>query len=467
MSNKKVVQSIVLVGISNFIRFLASVVVGLVVPKIMGVEDFGYYKTFTLYNTYLVLFSLGLIEGIYLKYGGQNYEEIDKEKFRYFSRIIIVISIVFSLSILLFSLSFFQGPKMEVFILIGMNTLASQMMTYFLTISELSGKFKVISGFNLVLSLITIMEVIILFFMPQINYFYYLCLIVGFNYLALIYYFFFYKDIIFGKSIGRPHEIMSLMKLGIPLLCANLVTTLLFNLDRQMVLWNYSNEEYAIYAFSYSLLNMANTLITAISMVIYPALRKAKRETLKNNYKLGVSLMIILVSIALFSFFPLALFINWYLPAYKESLRIFKIIIPGLLMSSIISVVIHNYFKVLEENRRYFWYSLVILVLSIVANFVVLIVVNQPLAFSVASVVILMIWFLMGHIFLCQKLKIRNVKNVVILLMTIVIFYLCTSFTNLYVGGLVYLLLVGMLLVLSYFKVFQEIIKKGGKIETL
>ena len=89
MESKGLARNIIKVGISNLFTILSGIIVGFVIPKIMGLEDYGYYKTFTLYVSYVGLFHLGFIDGIYLKYGGVSYDDFDKSRFRMYSRFII------------------------------------------------------------------------------------------------------------------------------------------------------------------------------------------------------------------------------------------------------------------------------------------------------------------------------------------------------------------------------------------
>ena len=61
---KKNFKDILMVTISNFTTILAGVVTGFIIPKILNVEDYGLYKTFTLYSSYIGLLSLGIVYGI-------------------------------------------------------------------------------------------------------------------------------------------------------------------------------------------------------------------------------------------------------------------------------------------------------------------------------------------------------------------------------------------------------------------
>ena len=51
-SGKKIGKNIIKVAVSNLFTILAGVLVGFIIPKMMGTTDYGYYKIFTLYIFY-------------------------------------------------------------------------------------------------------------------------------------------------------------------------------------------------------------------------------------------------------------------------------------------------------------------------------------------------------------------------------------------------------------------------------
>ena len=89
MVKAKTYKSILKVASSNLIYLLSSILVGFLLPKIIGVTNYGYYKTFTLYATYIGLFQIGIVDGIYLKYGGKTYDELDKSTFNFYSKFFV------------------------------------------------------------------------------------------------------------------------------------------------------------------------------------------------------------------------------------------------------------------------------------------------------------------------------------------------------------------------------------------
>ena len=79
---KSFLRDILVVEAGNLFVLLSSVLVGLVVPKLMGIVNYGYYQIFTLYMTYTSLLHAGFIDGVLLVHGGESYDEIDKKRFR-------------------------------------------------------------------------------------------------------------------------------------------------------------------------------------------------------------------------------------------------------------------------------------------------------------------------------------------------------------------------------------------------
>lgn len=102
---------------ANFLQLISSLIVGFFVPAILEIEAYASLKTYSLYVSYVGFLHLGFIDGMYIKYGGKNLREIDKNvlKGEHFSLIIfqLIISAFFiflgiikkNYIIILFSLS--------------------------------------------------------------------------------------------------------------------------------------------------------------------------------------------------------------------------------------------------------------------------------------------------------------------------------------------------------------------------
>ena len=467
---KKVIKNILKVAISNIFTLLSGILVGFIVPKLMtngdSTADYGYYKIFTLYLGYVGLFHFGFIDGIYLLYGGKSYDELEKTRFRTYSKFFIIFQIIISAIITGVALCFINTNYGFIFVFIGINLLAENITMYYQFISQITGRFNELSLRNIVKSSLTIIAVIILFILFKtniINYLHfqiYIVIVSVISFMLSCWYVITYREITFGKSNKIKEELPSIKKffiIGLPLLIANLVVNLILNIDRQFVSILYDEEIYASYAFGYNMLNLITTATSAISIVLYPTLKKLEFERLKLNYNNFIAIIAIFVSFCLIAYFPLNFIVTTWLEKYNESLPIFRIIMPGLVLTSAISMIMLNYYKTLFRSKSYFIISIIILVLSFVANLIAYLVFKKPIAISIASVIVIFVWYLLAEFVLVKDWKINTLKNLVYIILIIIAFYLISFLIkNVFIGCGIYLLVYIIITGLFYFKLIKS-----------
>lgn len=95
MRLKKVLLDFGYVISSNLLTLTVSTLVILVVPKLVGVKEFGYWQLFTFFSGYLGLLPLGWLDGIYLRYGGEKYSDLDKNTFFFSVCYVDAVTIIF------------------------------------------------------------------------------------------------------------------------------------------------------------------------------------------------------------------------------------------------------------------------------------------------------------------------------------------------------------------------------------
>lgn len=64
---------------TNGCSFLISALSTLVIPRFIGITEYGYWQLYMFYVSYVGIFHLGWNDGIYLRYGGKQYDSLDKE----------------------------------------------------------------------------------------------------------------------------------------------------------------------------------------------------------------------------------------------------------------------------------------------------------------------------------------------------------------------------------------------------
>lgn len=464
MKNKRTIGDILQVSFSNIFKLISGVLVGFLLPKIIGVTDYGYYKTFTLYATYLGLFAFGFIDGIYLKYGGKNYDELDKQSFRMFTMILFVTQFAISLILGVIFILSLSGELKFIFICLAVYLLASNITGYYQMISQITSRFRELSFRTIILSALTCLALVILwiinrYFNYEVSYRLFTIIYTSIMIALTFWYIWTYRDITFGKKDEIKNNkklILSFIISGIPLLVSNLCQTLLITLDRQFVNVLFDTDTYAVYAFAYNMLALITTALSAISTVIYPSLKKTNTNLLKEGYSKFVSVILILVFMCLLVYFPLVWFINWFLPQYIDSLPIFRIILPGLAISSVVTIVMHNYYKTFNKEIVFFIKALIVLVLAIIANLVAYYLFKTTISISIASIFVMLVWYTVMELFFIRSFKVKWIKNYVYMLIMSSLFYLITMINYWWIGMLVYLAVLLIITMLFYIKEFIE-----------
>lgn len=468
MNSKRTIRNIIEVSLSNCTTILSGIFIGFLVPKILSVDGYGLYKTFTLYTTYIGFFSLGIIDGIVLDYGGYNFEQLNKKKFRSFFKWYMLVHLLGFVALVLVSIFIKNSDFKFIILLLGIDTLAVNVTGYYQQISQFTQRFREYSVRKILQSISNIVIVLLMFGYyytkkNEIGYQIYVIALVLVNILLTIWYVYTYRSISFGKSermSDTKGEVIHLIKIGFPLLFANLCATLILTLDRQFVNILFDTSTYAVYAFAYNMLSLVTVATSAIATVLYPTLKRSTKESIVENYPRLIALMLLLVFAANAVYFPLCEFVKWFLPKYNDSLVIFRIIFPGLAISSAVTVIMHNYYKVLGKNLRYFFKSLIVLGISALANGIAYVIFKTPASISVASIITMIIWYVFIEQYFVKEIGYKRWKNLIYLLFMIIIFYISSALSNMWLGFLIYVAVYSVVTCLLFKKVIISSLRK-------
>lgn len=465
MSSKKTVNHIFEVALSNVVSIISGVLIGLLLPKVISLDDYGLYKTFTLYLTYVGFFSLGIIDGIVLEYGGHDLESLNKKLFRAYWKWYEVIHVSFCIILLLVSVLCIKGEYKFIFCMISINMIANNFTGYYQQLSQITQRFNEYSLRKVIQSVSNILIVVVLYILSHngktVTYRPYVLLSVALNVILAIWYIFTYRELVLGERLRLKEtapQIVHLMNIGFPLLFANLCSTLILTIDRQFVNFLFDNTTYAVYAFAYNLLSLVTVATSAIAVVIYPILKRSNEDKLKEYYPLLNEVILLFIFLALAGYFPLTAFIDVYLPKYSDSLPIFRIIFPGIAVSTSITVIMHNYYKTIGKNLVYFKKSIIVLVISALANALAYMTFQSTYAISIASIITMIIWYVFVEQFFVKLYKVNRKRNLLYLLLMMVIFYLVTSVENWILGLGVYIVCYIAIAVIFYGKTKNQII---------
>lgn len=471
MESKSHVKNFIGVVLSNISTILSGVFIGIVIPKLLSVEGFGFYKTFTLYVTYIGIFSFGIIDGIVLKFGGEDFEELEKKRFRTYFKWFILVNSMIAILILVISQLFISDINNKfIFVAFSINIIFVNISGYFQQISQFTQRFKEYSLRRIIQSLLNIMLVfifVILYqFHHQIDYKNFILCIVLINIILAVWYIHTYKLIIFGEAFSLSEsklEIKELIIIGLPLLISNICSVLIITLDSQIVNILFSTRDYAFYAFAYNILSLVNIATAAISTVLYPILKRNPLDRIMDVYPKIMSVLQIFLVGALTLYFPLSLFIEWFLPKYIDALPIFRVIFPSICFSTPIVVIMHNYYKTLNKSAVYFKKSIVVIFVSLLNISIAYLLYKSIISISIASIITLIFWYLYAEHELVKLFSINRRRNILYILFSLISFYTITFIDNYYFSSIIYLL-VYLGLTFTFFPDILKFLKKFTKV---
>lgn len=427
------IKGIIQVTAGNIAILFSKTFLWLAVPKVLGVIEYGYYKQFSLYLVYALLLHFGFPDGILLVHGGQDYQAINKRDLRLNTRFFFAFQGIVFLTVIVVSGVLFSNNR-YILVMVCIDAFFQNIASYYKYVSQATLRFKEQSMRDILYAALQIGSFIIFTILLGLNVLpangeIYILICVGIDFIILLWYIARYWEITIGKASLLKNNIKKIKRYfedGILLTLAFQTTHLVFVLDRQMVDILFDIETYSLYSFAYSITVMISTMLGALATVLFPTLKRWTVDDTVKKFPLLLGGVTGLAFLLLGTYYPMEYFISWILPDYIGALYYLKIIMPGIAVSCCINLIIFTYFKILDELRQYLFISIAILFVGIVLNIIGFYTVYSPLAFSVASIATLLIWYLITVIFLAKKYSAEWKHNFIYLCMQLIAFYIIT-----------------------------------------
>lgn len=447
MSLKK---NIIRIFSANFLIAISGIIIGFVVPVALSLDSYAYVKTYTLYMSYIGFLHLGFIDGMYIKYGGKNIDEIDKNIFKCEHNIFIVIQ---GLMTIIFLVIAILDRNIIIFLMaisiLPLNTVAFHKMFY-----QATGEFKKFTKVSYIYTGIYLStNLILVFLMKSNNYILYSITMLIANIVVFINLEYkFYKEY---KEIKAEYysDIWNNIRIGFYILIANLSVLLFYGIDRWFVKIYYTINDFAYYSFAISMLSIVNIFISAISIIFYNYLSKGEDEkkikSLKNYF-------IIIGAGASFAYFGLSVIVNIFLKKYTPSLSIIAVSFATYPYMIVINALYINLYKSRKEEKKYLMVVMLMLCVAIVYNFIGVYVFDDVIFIAIATLLAFITWYLYStRDFKYLKM---DIKEGIYLIVILVMFIITSHMENYILGAFVYLGIYFAMTILIYKDSIKEMI---------
>lgn len=350
-----------------FSTFVSSLFI-LIIPKLIGVAEYGYWQLFVFYSGYIAYMSLGITDGIYLRYGGLEYEDLPRKK---------LIAQYWSLA------------AFEVLVSIGAY------LAIYPRITDADRAFILL--FVCMVALLTVPKSLLTFCMQATNRIkdnaltiiiekaVYFLIVLG----MLVFRFYSFKWMIVADILGRvasnlfaafrmkeivigemadwrttSKELFMNMRIGSKLMVANLSGILIIGIIRFGVERNWGIKTFGQVSLTLSLSNMMMLLVNAVGVIMFPMLRRMNKDKLALTYQTIREVLMAALFACLWGYFPIVFILGRWLPHYAASFDYMILLFPMIVFESKMVLLINSFLKTLRFERAMLLINLAVLALS-------------------------------------------------------------------------------------------------------
>lgn len=369
ISSKETLKNFIYVFLSQGVSLILSVMMSFIIPRILNIEGFGYWQFFLLLCSYVGFFHFGLIDGIYLRYGGKYFSKTNNERLG--SQLIILVFIEFFVAFCFMFFSYFNNyeiAKTYIIFSFSIYLVISNISNFFGVIYQSFNLLKLFSFLAILDKLIFILSLFILIYFKNIDFKYYILIYILSRFISLFFYIFYGRDIIFSKKISLKKTLIEFKKnisVGILLMISNIAGILILGFGRFIIERKWGISSFGKLSLSLSLTSFFLLFISQISIILFPVLLKKDKSTQISFFIIAESFLDILLN-SIFLFFPLIyLIVIYWLPYYIDSLSYFVILFPLCLFEGKMQVLFGTYMKILREEKILLYINLTTLILAI------------------------------------------------------------------------------------------------------
>lgn len=431
---RNILENITYTFTANILTMLISIIMTLILPKFLGVTDYSYYQLYIFFISYVGFFHFGWIDGIYLKIGGMEYNDLEKSNYVTQFWMLNVLEIIIAAIISIFALFTIKNiDKSFVLISTSVCGVITILRTYLLFILQSTNRIKEYAKYTRVDRFIYFALVIVFLFLGFKNYKIILYIDVFSKLVALVLCANKMKDIVFGKlniSKNTLLEIFENISIGIKLMLANIASTLIIGVVRFGIQKNWDIETFGKISLTLNISNLLMTFINAVAVIMFPLLRREEESNLPKIYVILRNTLMIFLYMMLIFYYPLKLILSTWLPQYADSLRYIALLFPICIYESKMSMLINTYLKSFRKEKSMLIINTISLILSLILTILSVFILNN-LTLAILSIVFLLGFrFVIGELVLTKIMNILIYKDIILETVLTAIFIISSWFIN-------------------------------------
>lgn len=431
--NNTVVKNISYSFLANIVSMGISAFMIMLLPKFMGVADYGIWQLYLFYISYLGVFHFGWLDGIYLRYGGYYLEQLDKRKFT--SQFLAISIFETMLSIVGGCLTYYyvEDEILRIVLLFSCMVLVpSTLFTFCSFILQITNNIKQYAQLTL-FQRISFLVLVLIYVLFDSSFYGLFWINVIITYTSMLYGVCLTKEI-FVPRLENTNDILNEsyenVSVGSKLLIANLAGMLMLGIVRFGISQEWDVITFGKISLTLSISNFFMVFINSLSVVFFPMLKRIDESRQKELYlKIRTVLMTGLFA-GLLGYYPLYFVLSWWLPKYADSLVYMAMLFPICLYESKVVLLTNTYLKSLRQEVLMMRINFSTVLLSLVLTYVCAVVLHS-LDLMVLSILVLFVFrSFVAELALAKLLKLKLIRYVVQELILTIVFILGNYFTS-------------------------------------
>lgn len=358
MNFRSLISNASVAFLAQGISFVMGCLTSLLVPKVLGVEEFGYWQLFIFYSTYVGFFHLGLNDGVYLVEGGKSRSEIGRRAVNSQMVVGIAFQTLFAVLIAAFAFASDLGSA-RVFVLLctAYFMLAKNTALYLGYVFQAMNETKLYS-FSCILERVIFLVPLAALLVLQVDSFQLYVLAYCLSTTCQLVYCLWHGRDFLASGFEAPgiavRRAIGSIRIGCRLMLANIASQLILGVARFVIDAVWGIKTFGELSLSLSMVNFALAFVTQAAMVLFPALRQGGEHEVRSFFYNARNIMGLVFPAAYLLYFPGVWLLGMWLPQYANSFVFLAYLLPVCVFDSKMNIACTTYFKVAREESTLF-----------------------------------------------------------------------------------------------------------------
>lgn len=337
------------------LNLVSAVLTSLVVPKALGVGDYGYWQLFALYSGYTGIAMLGVNDGLVLRLAGKRLGEVDYRAFRgelalvAFSQTVLLVLLSVPLAIVWRD----SSERLVVVAAVVANGVISNITTFIsfllqsVNLTHIQSKGGMACRVAFLAMLLGLLlggalgyaQLIAASLLSQLGLLLFVCLYVR-NLLNRV----------SADWSGAMRDAIADVRSGFKVMVAYQADQLIVGFARSMVDARWGVAVFGIFSFSTSIVMFFLSFVSQLSTVFLPMIRRLGDGGAARAVGGMQAVLDVMLPIGYLLYFPARLLIAWWLPQYLASIDFLAILLPVCFFDCKMNLLCGTYFKALRRE---------------------------------------------------------------------------------------------------------------------